>query len=190
MTCVSFEQAYITPDTNKPPRKRVVTIVEVMYCDNCGGKVEGHFNFCPGCGETVSSDVPGIAPSIRNNLTKEEAARFYFERGFQYNSILNFLSKFNAINISYWTLLNRLDEKGLRRRNQNIDEMEVRRLIKKEMDGAGNSVWYRKMWQTIRTKYHTNASRALVQSLVRDIDPEGSDARRRQDVEHILTKVR
>ena len=151
-----------------------------MYCDNCGGEAEGHFNFCPGCGETISSDVPGIAPSIRNNLTEEEAIRFYFTRGFQYNSILSFLSKFHAINISYRTLLNRLNEYGLRRRNQNIDEMEVRRLIENEMDGAGNSVGYRMMWQTIRTKYHTNASRALVQRLVRDIDPEGSDARRRR----------
>ena len=84
-----------------------------MCCDNCGNEVEGHFNFCPGCGETISSDVPGIAPSIRNNLTEEEAIRFYFARGFQYNSILIFLSKLHAINISYRTLLNRLNEYGL-----------------------------------------------------------------------------
>ena len=41
------------------------------------------------------------------------------------------------------------------------------------MDGADNSVGYGMMWLTIRTKYHTNASRALVQRLVRDIDPGG-----------------
>ena len=81
-----------------------------MYCDDCGDEVEGHFNFCPGCGETISSDIPGIAPSIRNNLTEEEAIRFYFARGFQYNSILIFLSKSHAINISHRTLLNRLNE--------------------------------------------------------------------------------
>ena len=51
--------------------------------------------------------------------------------------------------------------------------MEVRRLIENKMDGAGNSVGYTMMWQTIHTKYHTNASIALVQRLVNNIDPVG-----------------
>ena len=150
-----------------------------MYCDNCGGQVED-FNFCPQCGEAISSGFAGIAPCIRNNLSEEEAIRFYFGRSFQYYSILNFLSKFHNIGISYRTLLNRLNEYGLRRRNQNVDELEVRRLIANEMDGAGNSVGYRMMWQTIRTKYEMNVPRALVQRLIREIDPEGSDTRRRR----------
>ena len=49
-----------------------------MNCDNCGGQLEEQFNFCPRCGETIRAGFPGVAPSIRNNLTEEEAIRFYF----------------------------------------------------------------------------------------------------------------
>ena len=150
-----------------------------MNCYNCGEQVEGHFNFCRRCGEPIIASIPGTAPSIRKNLNEEQAIQFYFERGFHYNSIINFLSKFHAIDISHRTLLNRLNEYRLQRRNRNIDELEVRRPIESEINGAGNSVGYRMMWQTLRTKYRINTSRVLVQRLVCEIDPEGSDARRR-----------
>jgi predicted amidophosphoribosyltransferase len=63
----------------------------IMICDNCGEHFEEHFNFCTCCSERITvNSIPGIAPSIRNNLNEEEAIRFYFERGFRYNSIMIF----------------------------------------------------------------------------------------------------
>ena len=62
-----------------------------MFCDNCGSQVGEDFNFCPQCGEAISTGFTGIAPCIRNNLSEEEAIRLYFGRGYQYNLIGNLI---------------------------------------------------------------------------------------------------
>ena len=46
---------------------------------------------------------------------EEEAIRYYFSKNYDYYTMLRFLEKFNDINMSKETLLNRLKEYGLRR---------------------------------------------------------------------------
>lgn len=109
---------------------------------------------------------------------EEEAIRYYFSKNYDYYTILRFLEKFNDINMSKGTLLNRLKEYGLRRRGCGANEEEVRQYIQQELDGPGCLLGYRAMWRKLHSKYGINVPRAIVQDLLCELDPEGSNLRR------------
>ena len=108
----------------------------------------------------------------------EEAIRYYFGKNYQYSIILQFLDKFHGIKISKRTLLNKLKEYGLSRRTYNASEEQVKECIERELDGTGQLLGYRAMWRRLRSKYDINVPRVMVQTLLREIDPEGSRLRR------------
>ena len=125
-------------------------------------------------------DLIGIAPFIPANLNEEQAIRHYFHSGFQHNVILQFLSRYHGITMSSRTLCYRLKQFGLSRRHapEEIDEERVAHLIRQELNGDGCLLGYRAMWRLIRRKYHVKVPRRVVQRLLREIDPEGSNERR------------
>ena len=49
-------------------------------------------------------------------MEEEEAIRYYFQHGYNYNTIIDFLAKFHDIHISRRTLLNRFTSTWLRGR--------------------------------------------------------------------------
>ena len=108
----------------------------------------------------------------------EEAIRYYFGKNYQYKTILHFLEKFHDIKISKRTLLNKLKEFGLSRRSYNANEEQVRECIQRELDGSGQLLGYRAMWRRIRSKYGINVRRVMVQTLLREMDPEGTKLRK------------
>ena len=110
-------------------------------------------------------------------MDEEEAIRYYFSRKYEYNTILDFLDKFHDIKMSKWTLLNRLKEYGLTRRNREMDEATLRQDISRELEGAGNLLGYRAMWRELHFKYGTNVPRSAVEILLREMDPEGTRLR-------------
>ena len=59
-------------------------------------------------------------------MDEEEAIRYYFSRKYKYNTILDFLEKYHDIKMSKSTLLNRLKQYGLTRRNCEINEAVLR----------------------------------------------------------------
>jgi hypothetical protein len=112
-------------------------------------------------------------------LNEVQAKRHYFHSSFEYNVILQFLSRYHGITMSSKTVCYRLKQFGLSRRHapEEIDEERVAHLIRQKLNGDGCLLGYRAMWQLIRRKYHVKVPRRVVQRLLREIDPEGSNER-------------
>ena len=110
----------------------------------------------------------------------EEAIRYYFGKNYKYKTILALLEKYNNISISKRTLLNKLREYGLRRRGNVVDCNHVKDCIQRELDGSGQMLGYRLMWRRLQSKYNVHVPRLVVQTILRDLDPEGSRLRRTQ----------
>lgn len=108
---------------------------------------------------------------------EEEAIRYYFSKNYDYYTMLRFLEKFNDINMSKETLLNRLKEYGLHRRGCGTNEEEVRQYIQQELEGTGCLLGYKAMWRKLHSKCGINVPRAIVQDLLCELDPEGSNLR-------------
>ena len=109
---------------------------------------------------------------------EEEAIRYYFSRNYDYATILNFLERFNNIKISRGTLMNRLKQYGLCRRGRHADEGVVRECIRRELDGSGSLLGYRSMWRRLHSKHGINVPRSVVQNILRELDPEGTELRK------------
>ena len=110
----------------------------------------------------------------------EEAIRYYFGKNYKYKTILALLEKYNNISISKRTLLNKLREYRLRRRGNVVDCNHVKDCIQRELDGSGQMLGYRSMWRRLQSKYNVHVPRLIVQTILRDLDPEGSRLRRTQ----------
>ena len=108
----------------------------------------------------------------------EEAIRYYFSKNYQYKTILSLLDKFHGISISRSTLLNKLKQFGLRRRGNVVDENRIREYILREIDGCGNMLGYRAIWRRLQSKYNVQVRRSVVQTVLKEIDPEASRLRR------------
>ena len=57
---------------------------------------------------------------------ERSAIEHYFERGFRYDTIVQFLEKYHDISMNLKTLKRRLREYGLKERNEVHSELEVR----------------------------------------------------------------
>ena len=57
---------------------------------------------------------------------ERSAIEHYFERGFRYDTIVQFLEKYHDIYMNLKTLKRRLREYGLKERNEVHSELEVR----------------------------------------------------------------
>ena len=62
---------------------------------------------------------------LEPNVDEESLVKYYFHRGFTYEEILQFLEKHHNHNISYNTLLRRLKQYGLSRKQQLTDNTKI-----------------------------------------------------------------
>ena len=60
------------------------------------------------------------------------------------------------------------------------DQDEVRALIRKELDGAGCLGGYRSIWHSLRLAHGISISRHKVATLMKEIDPDGVEVRKRR----------
>ena len=81
---------------------------------------------------------------------EREIIEYYFARGFQYNTIIDFLSKRHGISMSERTLRSRLNVYGLRRRSPDYNLDEIRELIQEKLQGPACMGGYRSMWHALR----------------------------------------
>ena len=107
-----------------------------LNCESCGNTVSFSHNFCSFCGTSLNGE--------------EMALKYYFWQGYEYDVIVLFLSKFHGIEMSVRTLKNRFSSLGLRRKDAEFNEREVRTRIQQEIDGRGCLSGYRSMWHTLR----------------------------------------
>jgi len=101
----------------------------------------------------------------------------YFKQGYTNLEILEFL-KLQGINISLSTLKRRLTSLGLSRRSL-VSNDELRSAIEIELGRSGCFVGYRKMWARLRMK-GIIVKRARVMTLLRELDPDGIESRRKK----------
>ena len=102
---------------------------------------------------------------------------YYFSRGYKYEVITEFLSKFHGITMSVRTLKNRLRQLKLRRRMAAVDIDVVQEQIMNELSGPGCQGGYRSMWHTLRLQ-NIQVPRHVVAELMREMDPEGCERRK------------
>lgn len=96
------------------------------------------------------------------------------------DTIVSFLERFHGIHISLSTLKRRLRDYELKRRNSAVlNQNAVRKIIREELDGPSCMSGYRAMWHTLRLKYGLCIPRSTVQSLLKEVDPFGTEERRK-----------
>ena len=110
---------------------------------------------------------------------EETVIKYYFNRGFEYQEIILFLAKNHNHSISYSSLLRKLKQYGLSRRNLDRQHKvaDVRKRIEEIVCGPGSAGGYRSVWHTLQLE-GLRVPRIIVQQLLREIDPEGVSARK------------
>jgi hypothetical protein len=108
---------------------------------------------------------------------ERDIVEYYFARGFQYNAIVDFLSKRHGISMSERTLRSRLNAYCLRRRSPKYNLDEIRGLIQEKLRGPACMGGYRSMWHALLISGH-QVPRNVVEQLMRELDPEGCQIRK------------
>ena len=158
-----------------------------MFCSTCGESLEVSFKFCPKCGKELAANVAHGSCDVESQKNIVET---YFLAGFEYNTIVSFLEKFHGIHISLSTLKRRLRDCGLKRRNStDLNQNEVRKIIREELDGPSCTSGYRAMWHTLRLKYGLCIPRSTVQSLLKKLDAVGTEERRKHRLKQHIIKL-
>ena len=110
----------------------------------------------------------------RNDLVEE-----YFKLGFAYTEILLFLQCRHDIRLSIRQLKRILRERGLKRRGNQENQMNVITAIESELNGSGSCVGYRQMHQRMQAKYGFAVARETVRIILKVLDPNGVETRSR-----------
>ena len=147
-----------------------------MFCTRCGREFNDGELFCPQCGTQRRSEQVTF-PSFS---CERDAITHYFRRGFRYETVTLFLSEYHGISMCVRTLKRRLQEYGLRKRDDSISENTVRQIIQNEIQGPSSLLGYRGMWKwnKLRTSYNLTVPRDTIMRILRELDP-GASAHRK-----------
>lgn len=152
-----------------------------MFCPYCGREINTRFKYCPFCGRELGGGTTEASISDEESppegSTCDELIGYYFKRGFVYQKILHFLTKFHGIQISLRTLNTKLRQLDLGRRNMNYNINDLRHRIQLELDGPGCSGGYRAVWHTLQMEGN-QVPREAVRVVLKDLDPDGVQERR------------
>lgn len=117
------------------------------------------------------------------NGSEREVIEYYFYRGFEYKNIVQFLEKYHNIRLSERTLKRKLKDFGLKRRELVDEDVErrARDVIMEELSAGPDRLnGYRTMWHILRLRHHISVPRQLVASIMKEVDPEGVQLRKRR----------
>ena len=109
-----------------------------------------------------------------------EIIQHYFHQAHENGVILEFLHSYHNISISLCTLKRRLRDYGLRRVRNEVDKERAKEIIMHEINNLGGSQGYRAIWHTLRLEHHMHVPRHLVTQIVKEVDSEGVQLRRRR----------
>jgi hypothetical protein len=127
----------------------------------------------------TSAMLTSVLPPSGNVLTRLELIKEYFFAGFKYVEIVLLLFCRHNIRLSLSQLKRILKQQSLRRRQVTYaPEHCVKDIIEKELLFSGSCIGYRSMWQRLKNDYHLKVKRNDVMLLLRQLDPEGVEARR------------
>ena len=86
-----------------------------LKCVECSADIKLRYNYCPVCGSEVDE--------------LQKMIGFCFWQGFRYKSILLFIKKYLDVSMSMRTLKTRLKSFGLKRKNLNVNEDALDRIV-------------------------------------------------------------
>ena len=108
-----------------------------MFCSTCGESLQVSFKFCPKCGKDLAANLAHGSCDVDSQKNIIETLFGWF---------FSFLEKFHDIHISLSTLKRRLRDCGFKRRSSaDLNQNEVRKIIKEELDGPCCMSGYRAM---------------------------------------------
>ena len=87
-----------------------------------------------------------------NTLTEREVISYYFHCGYNYQAIVHLLKTHWDISLSERTLKRRLQKYNLRK-NSNINDSVLRKVINRELETSSQYLRYRGMWYLLRKSY-------------------------------------
>ena len=103
----------------------------------------------------------------------------YFLLGYTYNEILYALSSLHKVSTSIRSVHRYLRKKGLYRKGISSQTSEVIAFVENELNGSFSSAGYRQIHQLCRREGF-QVSRNKVALIVRELDPEGVECRRKK----------
>ena len=148
----------------------------MVYCTECGIIFPSSAIFCTQCGSKKYIPIGTDRPLTTTD--EQELISYYFGKYFPYHVIVLFLKTYHGITMSTRTLKRRLRKFGLKRRQANVNEPVLRRIIEQELQGPTSTKGYRGLWYVLRCSYGIITPRDTVMRLLRDVDPVGSIQRR------------
>ena len=120
--------------------------------------------------------------------SREELIRKYFNEGYKYWEIRQFLKK-NDIDIYIRQLKRILRKMGLSRKYIIEDLEEAVIVILEELQGSGNCLGYKSLWRRLRDSYKLKIKRDTVLHILHVVDPEGIEERSRYRLKRRLYSV-
>jgi hypothetical protein len=116
-------------------------------------------------------------------VERDHLIRSYFHQGLSYNEIVFTLFRIHGISLCVRQLKRILARLGLKRRfslNNCSPLEEIVEKILKEIENSGQCIGYRTMWRRLVRCYNLNVKRDTVLNLLRVIDPDGIERRKRR----------
>ena len=107
---------------------------------------------------------------------EHDIIQHFFFRGLPYRQIILMLEKHHNISMTERTLKRRLKNYGLTRRKELDNRLldHVWYLISPEIENRPDSLnGYRTMWHIFHLRYHINVPCCVVESITREVDPQG-----------------
>ena len=129
-----------------------------LKCVECNADIKLHYNYCPVCGSEVDE--------------LQKMIGFCFWQGFRYKSILLFIKKYLDVSMSMRTLKTRLKSFGLKRKNLNVNEDALDRIVSQKIGSSQCLLGYRMMWNSLKLQGFVVPRRHVADSLKR-VDPDG-----------------
>lgn len=122
-------------------------------------------------------------PCLRQNVfecDRDHLISVYFNLGFCYKEICQFLEKCHGIQLSVRHLKRVLKLKKLRKRKNKSPLQHVLNAVREELSGSGNSIGYRQMHRRILIDHSLVIDRETVRIILKHLDPAGVEHRSRQ----------
>ena len=119
---------------------------------------------------------------VREQPGRDDLICSYFREGFSYNEIVLTLLHVHGISLCLRQLKRILARLGLKRKfGQEESPIEtIVSAILKEMTCSGQCIGYRAMWRRLVYSYWLNVKRDMVLDIMRIIDPDGIERRKRR----------
>lgn len=121
------------------------------------------------------------APPVGANLARIDLITSYFHLGYSYKEIIAALLIVHSITLSMRHLKRILAQNNLKRRkygNWESPYQQIAEAILKEIQGSGQCLGYRAMWQCLVRTHGLHVYRDTVLRLMWIIDPEGMERRK------------